>query len=172
MELLVEKRYEAITVRDILHRAGIGSSTFYAHYFDKADVQTSVIAQIIEQMATPLSGNMPRSDVIPSLELFRHIQEHFPQIQALARGHALEQMWEMAQTTISRTIEQSLGQAYAGKRPSAIPLAVVAQYLAGAYMNLLKWWIEAEMPYSAERIDEIFRQLAWNGLQTAIEGEN
>ena len=47
MELLLEKRYEAITVRDILDRAGIGSSTFYAHYFDKEDVQTVLIEQML-----------------------------------------------------------------------------------------------------------------------------
>jgi AcrR family transcriptional regulator len=41
---LLEKRFDAITVQDLLDRAGIGRSTFYAHYFDKDDV----LAQIAE----------------------------------------------------------------------------------------------------------------------------
>src|SRR5450631_213058 len=50
MELMLEKRYEAITVRDILDRAGIGSSTFYTHYFDKEDVYTDLFDQIFQHL--------------------------------------------------------------------------------------------------------------------------
>jgi Transcriptional regulator C-terminal region len=50
-----------------------------------------------------------------------------------------------------------------------VPLAVMAQYLAGAFLNLLKWWIEAEMPYSPEQMDEIFQQLALPGVWATIE---
>src|ERR1035438_8891198 len=76
MELLLEKRYEAITVRDILDRAGIGSSTFYAHYFDKEDVQKDVIEQMLEQLLPSLAQTTIEHGMLPSLALFRHIQEH------------------------------------------------------------------------------------------------
>lgn len=35
VSLLLERRYDAITVQDILIRAGVGRSTFYAHYSNK-----------------------------------------------------------------------------------------------------------------------------------------
>jgi hypothetical protein len=52
---------------------------------------------------------------------------------------------------------------------SSVPPAMVARYLAGAFLNLLKWWIEAEMPYSPERMDEIFQQLALPGVWATLE---
>ncbi|GHO93692.1 TetR family transcriptional regulator [Reticulibacter mediterranei] len=169
IELLQEKRYEAITVRDILERSGVGSSTFYAHYFDKEDVQAALLKQMLEELSQPMAHNAVEQALLPSLALFRHIQEHASQFRALVRGHAGERVWEVFQTTLSRSIEQALERTYSQKRAPSIPPAVVAQYLAGAFLNLLTWWIEAELPYSPERIDEIFRQLALPGVWTTIE---
>ena len=71
---------------------------------------------------------------------------------------------EDEQTLLSKNIEQNLASALSEKRSPSVPLAVVAQYLAGAFLNLLKWWLESEMPYSPERMDEMFQQLALPGV--------
>jgi hypothetical protein len=49
---------------------------------------------------------------------------------------------------------------------------VVAQYLAGAFLTLLKWWLEAEMPYPPEQMDRIFQQLVLPGMWATIEGKS
>src|SRR5579859_4237961 len=97
MELMLEKRYEAITVRDMLDRAGIGSSTFYTHYFDKEDVYTDLIEQLLQQLLHSLSEKAAEQEILPSLALFEHIEEHsqHAHFQALVRGHAEEKLWEM-----------------------------------------------------------------------------
>jgi AcrR family transcriptional regulator len=170
MELMLEKRYEAITVRDILDRAGIGSSTFYTHYFDKEDVYTDLFEQIFQHLLHSLSQKPAEQEILPSLVLFQYIQEHsqHARFQALVRGHAEEKMWEVLRTTLSRNIEQTLASASAEEYSPAVPLAVVAQYLAGSFLNLLTWWIEAEMPYSPEQMDEMFQQLALPGVWATI----
>jgi AcrR family transcriptional regulator len=170
MELLLEKRYDAITVQDLLDRAGIGRSTFYAHYFDKEDVLASIAEQMLETFGQQLSRKDVEQGIIPSLELFRHIYQH-PQrqhFQAMLRGRAGDLMWETGQALLSRNIEQALASACAGNRSPSVPLAVVAQYLAGAFLNLLKWWLEAEMPYAPEQMDSIFQQLALPGVWATI----
>ena len=166
-ELLLEQRYEAITVRDILHRAGIGSSTFYTHYYDKEDVKTELIEQLLEQLLPSMTQPSAEGRIFPSLAIFRHIQQHFQHapFQALVLGHAEEQVWEMLQTRLNSTIEQTLASTSLTNHSHQIPSAVVTQYLSGAFLNLLKWWIKAEIPYSAEQIDEIFWQLALPGIR-------
>jgi AcrR family transcriptional regulator len=169
MELLAEKRYEAITIQDILDRAGIGRSTFYSHYFDKEDVQAALMEQMLEMLNQQLSQRDAGQGIMPSLELFQHVQQHSQQFQAVARGHAGERLWEMMQTALGRIIEQTLTSACAETSSPSIPLNVVSPYLAGAFLNLLKWWLEAGMPYAPEEMDRIFRQLALPGVWATLE---
>lgn len=98
--------------------------------------------------------------IIPSLELFQHALQNQQHFRAMLRGHAREVVWDAAQASLSRTIEQTLAATLATKRSPSVPLTVMSQYLAGAFLNLLKWWLEAEMPYSPAQMDEMFQQLA------------
>jgi AcrR family transcriptional regulator len=169
-ELLREKRYDVITVQDLLDRAGIGRSKFYTHYFDKEDVLASLSEEMLQLFRQQLSQRDAGQGIIPSLELFRHVQENHQFFQAMLRGHAGDVLWETGQVLLSRNIEQALTTACAEKGSPSVPLPVVAQYLAGAFGSLLKWWLEAEMPYPPEQMERIFQQLALSGVWATIEG--
>jgi len=168
MALLSEKRYDAISVQDILDRADIGRSTFYAHYFDKEDVLMSIAEQMLDAFSLRIEQAEAGHAILPGLELFRHVQQQQQLFQALLRGPGEAGLWKAGQTTLSRKIEHSLASAFAGKRSPSVPLPVMSQYLAGAFLNLLKWWLEAEMPYSPERMDEMFQQLALPGVWATV----
>jgi len=169
-ELLSEKPYDEILVQDILDRAGIGRTTFYAHYFDKEDVLDSMIAEQLEMFTHQIAHAPARQRVLPSLELFEHIY-HSPnqQFRALMRSRAGEPLWEALQTALCRAIEPALCTLCAEKRSPSIPLPVVSQYLAGAFLTLLKWWLEASMPYPPEQMESIFQQLALPGVWAMLK---
>ena len=168
MALLLEKRYDAITVQDILDRADIGRSTFYTHYYDKEDVLVSVTEQMLDLFSQRMQQADTGHELLPGLELFQHAQQIHQHFQVLLRGQSGAVLMKTAQTLLSRNIEHSLTTAFAGKRSPSVPLPVMSQYLAGAFLNLLKWWLEAEMPYSPERMHEMFQQLALPGVWAAV----
>lgn len=83
-------------------------------------------------------------------------------------------LWETGQALLSRNIEQTLTaraeirrENRAASAPS-IPFVVAAQYLAGAFITLFKWWLEAEMPYAPEEMDHIFWHLTLPAAQAAF----
>lgn len=170
VELMGEKSYEEILVQDILDRAGIGRTTFYDHYFDKEDLLDSMLEQQLEMLTQQIAHSTARQRLLPSLELFEHIyQSPHQHLQVLMRSRAGEPLWEALQTALSRSIESALATLYAKRRSPPIPLPVVSQYLAGTFLTLLKWWVEASMPYPPEQMESIFQQLALPGVWAMLK---
>lgn len=168
-ELVVEKPYDRILVQDILDRAGIGRTTFYAHYFDKEDVLNNIIEQELELLTHPIA-HAARQQVMPSLELFEHVyHSENQQFRELMRSRAGEFLWEALQAALYRAIEPALCTLCAEKRSPPIPLPVVSEYLTGAFLTLLKWWIAADMPYPPEQMESIFQQLTLPGMWAMLK---
>src|SRR4029077_4834972 len=71
-DLILEGGYEGVTVQDVIDRADVGRSTFYAHFVDKDDPLRAILAGL----------EMPGRDTSPwkpddpafgwTLALFRH----------------------------------------------------------------------------------------------------
>jgi AcrR family transcriptional regulator len=171
LELLFEQRYETITVQDILDRADIGRSTFYTHYYDKEDVLASIAEEMLGTFSQQFSQRNVEQGIVPGLELFEHVQQHYQYFQAMLRGYAGELLWKSAQNALSKNIEQALTTIYANKASPEIPWTLIATYLAGAFLTLLRWWLNAEMPYTPEQMEKIFQQLALPGIKSIVEGE-
>jgi AcrR family transcriptional regulator len=74
LTLMQEKPFGTITVQQVLDRAGIGRSTFYAHYRDKDDLFLSDLEDFFELMSTPLLRHREATNrVAPVSELFAHV---------------------------------------------------------------------------------------------------
>lgn len=170
-ELLREKPYDEILVQDILDRAEIGRTTFYAHFFDKEDVLNTMTEHMLEIFTSQIAQSTARQRLVPSLELFEHIyQSPHPHFRALMRGRASEPLWEAMQTALCQAIEPALATLCPEQGASPIPLPVVSEYLASAFLTLLKWWLSADMPYPPEQMETIYQQLALPGVWAMLKG--
>jgi AcrR family transcriptional regulator len=167
MALMLEKRYDAITVQEIIDRANVGRSTFYAHYIDKEDLLQSELAELVMRLDTHMHQSGMGNRIIPSLELFRHVGESYPVYLALVRGQALETVLKPMQTQLSRHVEARLAQRLPPGRVPAVPLSIVAQHVAGALLTLFQWWLDHEMSESPERMDEYFLRLVRPSVREA-----
>src|ERR1700689_623985 len=72
--LFQEKPFDAITVQELLDRAGVARSTFYTYFRDKNDLFVTDIDEFLQRMAMGLVGRTDPGDrVAPVRELFGHI---------------------------------------------------------------------------------------------------
>lgn len=161
VQLLKEKGYSAITVSDIIERANIGRSTFYSHYRDKDDLFVAQLNRVIEV----LSQHMPDQREIPffpSLGLFRHVGEEYELYKAIVWTPGIDLFVKHLQTSLSHRIEQGLQES---GREFEIPIPMMANFVAGSFLTLLRWWLENKMVYSPEQMDDMFKKLTVSGIE-------
>ena len=169
VELMQEKHFESITVQDILDRADVGRSTFYAHYTDKESLLLSQIKHIIHEMEAYASdsGSNPHG-VLPSLELFRHVKEQRRLMQAFVWGRGAEILTQDFQGQISKMIEQNLHLMAVDTAVFAVPVSVIAKFVMSTFLMLLRWWFDEDMRHTPEEMNEMFQKLVMPGIHSLM----
>ncbi len=165
--LIQEKRYEAITVQDICDRANVGRSTFYAHFQDKDDLLASNFQQVMQSVGSQIEWRDGRF-IFSIAPLFQHVQEHHHLYKALVWGGGFDVLLRAGQQQWHTQIEQHLSTLLPQGRPPTIPVEIATAYFAGVLQSLLLWWLDRKMPYSPERMDEMFQQLVMPGVNAAL----
>jgi hypothetical protein len=56
----------------------------------------------------------------------------------------------------------------ADRPQTPVTLPIISNFLASEILALLKWWLDHNMPYPPERMDEIFHELVTPGFRSAL----
>jgi AcrR family transcriptional regulator len=164
---MLEKRYDTITVQELIDRANVGRSTFYAHYLDKEDLLQQETAELVDRLVIHTERASSSNKIIPSLAMLRHVFESHALIRALVRGRAMGPVLKMMQAHFSKHVEGALAARMEPGLEPAVPLPVIAQYVAGTLLTLFQWWHDREMPESPEQLDAYFIQLVRPSILSA-----
>jgi len=169
LELLKVKHYDAISVKDIIEKANVGRSTFYAHYQTKDDLLKGgferVLDRLLEQVVFDETNRNLTLDTAP---LFRHAQGHAELFRTLAWGSGFEVITTQGQAALGEKFHQLLAPLVSAERQPAVPLSALSYSLSGSLLILLKWWLENDMRGSPEYMDGIFQQLVMPGIRNAL----
>lgn len=166
--LIQVKHYDAITIQDILERANVGRSTFYAHYYDKEDLLVSVLEGLLQGLGhTLVQESKNTGELFPSLQFFRHVQERQDLYKAMAWGRGLQTFEKNLRAYLTQQIQAQLSADKPSDGSVAVSPNLLATFVADTFLCVIKWWLDNKMPYSPEQIDDIFRQLTTPGLKAS-----
>ena len=172
LALLKEKRYEAVSVQDIIERADVARSTFYVNYIDKDDLlvgKWGVFASNLGHHAElKIHEEENSKSVFPTGTWFQHIQAQEPILKIIARDSAMDLAMKTLHGILRRDIQAKVQRHLT--KDGSIPSSLVIDYMASSLMTLIKWWVKNDMSYSAEQMDEIFQQLVTPGV-LSIRGD-
>lgn len=164
--LMLEEKFNNITVQSILDRAGVGRSTFYAHFRNKQDVLHSSYEQMFAWLEQKLDQPSPvGARIVPVAEFLMHIGDAGPLVDALRSSGQLQHISDLTVGFLARMIERHI-TALAGTTP-AVPAPLVSRMLAGALMEMVGWWGDHQSTMTHTQMDATFHGLARTLLRRA-----
>lgn len=155
--LMREKSYDDITIRNLLDRADVGRSTFYAHYRGKDDLLQRSFEEMLSMLDRHMELQGASNRVVPVKELFQHVWQFKSFHQALVRARIMDRQHQAHVNYLSQLIESRL--ANDTHKDQDVPRTVLAHAMASGLLALLKWWMDHGAPYSPERMDALFHSI-------------
>jgi len=169
VDLIKEKRFDDITVQNLIDRAGVGRSTFYSHFRDKEDAFEDQWEGFNRHLAAQIKWDKAgRESFFPVVMFFAHLQESQSFYRGLVRSGKVDAIFKSGVEYLRRNIEGALHERFKSHQV-AIPVPVLSHYLAHEFFGLLKWWLDAGMPYTPEAMDEMFHRLVNPTIESALQ---
>jgi len=169
--LILKKDYEAITVQDICDAANVGRSTFYAHYTSKDDIKRKGFEKLHKELVDrqkevlATAAHDKHRSLGFSLGMFEHARDHLENYRALVGGRGGDISLGTIRKILSNLVSDELANAGAKKSADVIPRELIVQYIVGAYMAVLIWWLDGGAKLPPKRVDAMFRRLATEGIR-------
>lgn len=186
--LILEGGYDAVTIEEITSRADVGRTTFYLHYKDKEDLLMESIGELVDELVHALAhlplqrlpiqeGNPPESGMLSVSALalpFEHVARNADLYRVILRGEGTysttRRMREMIISAIEAILEAIATREKLVFQP-LVPKPVLLNSITGAFMGLVSWWLESDMPYSPDQLAWMYQQMLMKDLPEMLGGK-
>lgn len=174
IELINERGYDAITIQEIADRANVARTTFYVHYSSKDELFMRCHEAIVSDFHFGPHHLLSREEMLSPeappgmLSAFRHLEEARALMYPIFQGKESLLILRRIRDGSAQDIEASLRASFA-EADSTIPFDVLANYLAGARIALVQWWLEKRQPHTLENLARTFHRLQRAAIRDAFE---
>jgi AcrR family transcriptional regulator len=165
LHLLSERNYEAVTVEEICRRAGVGRSTFYAHFHDKGELKRSQLAALQRRLS--FAARSPRSELqfAFSLPMLQHAKENLSLYRSLVSKGSTEAMFPAMRQMLVEQVRAELATRKLEGPLSRVPRVYLAKAVAGTFFALMLAWLDDGAVESEQEVDAAFHALLGLGQQ-------
>src|SRR5262249_843811 len=131
--LILEKGYEAVSIKDITDRADVAYVTFYRHYRDKDELLTQRLESIIAGLEA-LAQDAAVGDAEGYL-IFKHAQEHSAVYRILLSSQGTAKVRKRVREKIAENVLATCSPLHQAKG-EFISASVAANHIAASLLSL------------------------------------
>ena len=157
--LLETKRFEAITVQQIIDEEDVGRSTFYAHFETKDELLRAMCRDIFDHVfGENLSSEKTHdfSGDTVSLQarlthLLYHLRDNSKNISGILSCESRDLFLGYFKEYLMHIFSQYEKQVHRNA-----PESFVLNFLTGSFSETVLWWFNGHMEYTPEKVVECF----------------
>lgn len=153
--LLETKKFNHITVQEIIDEANVGRSTFYAHFETKDHLLKAMCTDIFSHVfSEELSREASHDFSLGSGGLeakLTHILYHLRDNQGDIKGILSCESGRLFMGYFQEFLTEMF-QKYLDGSPAAVPRAYLLHHLSASFAETVKWWMTGNMTYLPEEI--------------------
>lgn len=156
-DLLQEKPFDEIRVKDLCQRAMVHRSTFYAHFEDKRHLLIFGMQAFLDDLTDgmPCSDNPApfRQAIEKVFQYFLARRQEYARLFLDPRNAEAKEIFreEFARVLTEQTLHHPAFTAYTREE-----IVVLCQFFAGGLLSLITWWLKPGTQRSAEEVAEAF----------------
>lgn len=162
--LLAEKSYSRITVQEIIDRADVGRTTFYAHFETKDELLRAMCEELFGHIlssaldCTHTHGLYSDTSAPESVfcHLLQHLQENDSHILDLLSCESSEIFLRYFKDSLSGLVQSQL-LARSRRVNRDLPEDFLVNHIAGSFVEMVLWWIRGHQRQTPQELDRYFR---------------
>lgn len=156
-KLLAKKRYDKITVQEIIDEADVGRTTFYAHFETKDLLLDAMCDELFYHVfKTDTCEWQGKDDTLENrlAHILWHFKENNSSLSALILSDSSDLFLRYFKTHLSSLFESFLNTSTEQNENPFLLLGLV-----GSFSEILKWWLNNSMKETPETVAQNFLKL-------------
>lgn len=172
VELIEEKGFDAITVKDITTRAKINRGTFYAHYQDKYDLMNKCQEEIIRGLAdigregfSDVLGELRTSPMLsrplkPAILIFEYLDKNSAFMKAVLGPKGDLSFQSRLKDYMCNIFYEIM---FINQEDLLVPGEYLASYVSLAHIGVIQQWLNSGRKESPQEMARILSTITLNG---------
>jgi len=160
VELVNNKPYDDITIREITDHADIGYATFFRHYEGKDALMLDVFTRIItelEAMPDSKSDNLFEQE---GFYFFQHVADNAKLYHSILGSKLFaRKLRERIVVIVLTHLEHHADEL----QNTTIPQEIAAQHMVSSILGLIDWWLGNNQPYTIAQMAKFYDRLVIQG---------
>ncbi|MDR7319414.1 TetR/AcrR family transcriptional regulator [Brevibacillus nitrificans] len=171
-ELIEEKGFDAITVKDLTTRAGLNRGTFYLNYVDKYDLLEKSEEEALQGLSeitrhanpSEVRQYLARKEVYPPLiRVFEYLIEHKTFFKAILGPKGNPTFQKKLRDFMETKFYEKLIPLHTNDAAKVVPIDYLIAYFTSANLGVIQHWFESGMKYTPREMATMMASLSLNG---------
>lgn len=161
--LLLQKSYDKITIQELIDKANIGRSTFYAHFETKDDLLRGMCGDLFDHIFSTQLKAEETHDFSGAhgktksrlTHILYHLKDEEQRLNRIFSCESSELFWQYFRGPFAELVDAYICPVPRRKNPD-LPQDFLVNHISSSFIETVKWWFKNGLKESPEVLEHYF----------------